>query len=125
MRGSVCYVVSRIPWPQIVSNQHCVAFSAHFLSAEGTFNLLVACFVQKVILKNAVVLLQCCCFQVVLHFPKVNIVLNLKCVTNRKTSECVVDSNFVLICQFDCTFRHDAAVVLDCIDSDLQSVYFC
>lgn len=60
----------------------------------------------------------------VLHFSKVNIVLNLQGIFDRKTTESVVNSDLVLVSQFNGAFRQYAAIVFYGIDRDLKSIYF-
>lgn len=112
-------MVSRVAWPQIVPNQNCIAFCTHSLCAKSSSDLLVASFVQKVIFKYTVVLLESGCFQMVLHFPKMDVVLNLQGLLDRKSTERVIHSDFVLVGQFNGAFWHNAAVVLNSIDRDL------
>jgi hypothetical protein len=70
-------VVSCVPGPQMVSYQRNVALCAHSLRAESTAGPLVRCFVEEIVSKNTLVLLETSSFQVILHCSEVDVVFNL------------------------------------------------
>lgn len=88
-------------WPRVVSKQSHVTPSAHSLSTQRTSCPLVARLIQEVALEYCLIFLESSRLDVILHSPKVNVIIGLHSIGDSKTAESIVPTNLMLIGQLN------------------------
>ena len=115
-------VVRRVARPHVVTQKRAVLAGAHLDGAQAALHLLVAGLVEEVVLEHALVLVEALLLHNVLRLSEVHVGVDLHGFVHGQAAEGIVAADFVLVGQLKRALWNDVAVVLNCVNGELETV---